>query len=331
MTFVQVLPAAILWVVVLVRLAGLRFGWKPGILMAMVWVAAGTTLNIDGVYLAVDGWIGSRNILNLIVHILIGLGMTELSRLMVVATKAARARWWFLVLGGFALSIGQAALLLASDTTGSATNFTEVYGTLPLIAWYQSLFFVWMGVITAYTGVEAFRRDRTGETRLFRVGFDVIAASCLVACVAVLTKLYLVMLAATGSGGETATTVHGLYRLMIAMTLVGFAIGFALPASKRVRHGIAERKWRSRVIRQLSPVVQRLADTEAGMRAGPGTAPTRHSQSAQERIYSWLIFLGDVRMDTPTLLSASETALLDEIEEKIAPAGSLNPHIPAGS
>lgn len=331
MKLVQVLPAIILWSVVLVRLIGLRGGWKPGILVAMAFVATGSTLNVDPVYLMVDGWLGSRNALNLIVHIAIGVGMTELSRLMLVATGASRSIWRCLVATAGALVGGQIVLLIFADTYGSATNLTEAYGSLPAIIWYQSLFFLWIGAITAFTGVASLQRDRQLESRLFRIGFDIIAASCIVGVAAVGAKLFLIAFAASGTADSVAEIVHSCYRLLIAATLIGFAAGFALPAYQRVRDQLKEKLWLDQALFQLTPIVERWVDTDAGSRAGVSSGLGVDVGEPRERLYRWVIFLSDVRADSPDHLTKCENTVLQEIEEKIAPSGSLVTKITSGS
>lgn len=323
MKLVQVLPALLLWLVVLVRLIGLRAGWKPGILAAMAFVATGSTLNIDPIYLTVDGWLGSRNALNLIVHVAIGLGMTELSRLVLAATGAAQSIWRSLVAVGGVLVAGQIILLTVANTSVSATNLTDFYGELPAIIWYQSLFFLWIGAITAFTGVASLRRDRQTESRLFRVGFDIIAMSCMVGVAAVGVKLFLIAVAAFGVAENVAAVVHSGYRLLIALTLVGFAAGFALPAYQRVRDHWRDKFWLEETLTKLAPIVERLVETDAGARAGVSSRLGVDVGEPRERLYRWLIFLADVRADSPSLLTEPENEVLKEIEEKVAPSGSL--------
>ena len=330
MKLLQILPALILWAVVLVRVIGLRYGWKPGILAAMVLVAIGTTLNIDPLYVFVDSWIGNRNVLNLVVHIVLGLGMTELSRLIVVATGASIARWRFLVATGIALMVAQGVLLLTTETPQSATNFTDVFAGIPAIAWYQGLFFAWIGLITAYTGLECARRDRTGERPSFRIGFDIIAVSCFTGVVAVVTKLLLVIQEATGA--ETDSEIaYVSYRALIALTLVGFAIGFALPAYHRSRQQIGDLVRRRTALARLQPIVHRLLATEAGQRAGQAAELTLTQRSSRSQLYRWVIFVDDIRMEHPELLSPGESKLLDDIEASLAEPGSIGPPARTGS
>jgi hypothetical protein len=327
----QILPALILWSVVLTRIIGLRFGWKPGILTAMVLVAAGTTLNIDPLYITIDSWIGNRNILNLIVHIVLGLGMTELSRLIVAATGASNARWRLLVAVGVALAGAQALMLLTTETPQSATNFTDVFGAIPAIAWYQGLFFAWIGLITAYTGVECMRRDRAGERASFRIGFDVIAASCFAGVLAVLIKLLLVTQEATGTENSLSDIAYVGYRALIAVTLMGFAVGFALPAYHRGRQQIDERARQRAALARLQPIVERLSETEAGQRARQAAALSLGRGSSREQLYRWVIFVDDIRIEHPELLSAEESKLLDDIEASIAEPGSIGTPAHTGS
>lgn len=318
MKMLQILPAAILWAVVLIRVIGLRLGWKPGILAAMVLVAMGTTLNIDAVYLVVDSWVGDRNFMNLVVHVFLGLGMTELSRLIVSATDASRLFWRLLVAAGIALIVVQAVLLLSAETPHSATNFTDAFAGIPEIAWYQGLFFAWIGLITMYTGVECVRRDRTGEKPLFRVGFDIIATSCFIGVLAVVLKLVLICQELAGVDSSLEQVAYVCYRTLIASTLLGFAAGFGLPAYSRGRQQMADRGQRRELLVKLAPIVAKLSETEPGRQAGKAAALNLGSRSSRERLYRWIIFVDDIRMDHPGLLSATERKLLDDIEASFA-------------
>ncbi|EMY36020.1 hypothetical protein D477_001264, partial [Arthrobacter crystallopoietes BAB-32] len=324
MSLLQILPALILWSVVVTRIVGLKFGWKPGILTAMLPVSIGSTLNIDPVYLAVDAVLGNRNILNLVVHIVLGLGMTELSRLIVAATGASNARWRLLVLAGIALSVVQTVLLLISETPGSATNFTDIFASIPTIGWYQGLFFAWIGLITGYTGIECLRRDRTGETASFRVGFDITAVSCLVGVLAVAVKLLLVAQEAAGTESSVSNIVYAGYRTLVALTLIGFAVGFALPAYHRIRLQRAERRRIRSALMRLQPTVSRLVGTDAGQRAREGAALSLRPRASRNQLYRWVIFIDDIRVQHPGLLSADEIELVDNIEARIAHSGPIS-------
>lgn len=324
MKFIQLLPSLILWSVVGVRIVGLRFGWKQGILSAMLPVSIGTTLNIDPVYLTVDAWIGDRNLLNLVVHIVLGLGMTELSRLIVAATNASTVRWRLLVWVGLGLAGVQAALLLSTATPGSATNFTDVFAGIPAIAWYQGLFFAWIGIITAYTGYECVQRNRAEETASFRVGFDIIAGSCLFGVAAVLTKLLLVVQEAQGS--ESSSVMYVLYRGLIAVTLLGFAVGFALPAFSRGRQQWIDWKGRRESLISLQPIVVRLLQTDAGGRAREAAGLSLRRRSSHDQLYRWVIFVDDIRIENPELLSADDIDVIENIEAKLAQTGPYSVH-----
>lgn len=318
MKFIQLLPALILWSVVLVRIIGLKFGWKPGILSAMLLVSTGTTLNMDPVYLTVDAVLGDRNILNLVVHIVLGLGMTELSRLIVAATGASNARWRLLVMTGLILAGVQAVLLFSTSTPGSATNFTDMFAGIPAIAWYQGLFFAWIGLITAYTGFECLRRDRADETASFRMGFDIIAASCFFGVTAVVSKLLLVVHEAEGVESPHAEVTYVAYRGLIAVTLLGFAVGFALPAYTRFRQQWSDWEMRREALTNLQPIVIRLLGTDAGSRAREAATLSLRRSPSQDQLYRWVIFVDDIRVENPDLLSANDIKVLDDIEARLA-------------
>ncbi|MFD8237436.1 hypothetical protein ACFV20_36905, partial [Streptomyces sp. NPDC059696] len=133
MTYLQVAPVLVLWAVVAIRLLGLRYGWKAGVLPAVSAVAIAGTLNIDPVYLAVDQALGGRNVMNLVIHLLVGAGMTDLSRLLLQVTGRGR-RVKVLLAVGLVLGAAQIVLLAVSDTRGSAASFTDTFGNIPTIA-----------------------------------------------------------------------------------------------------------------------------------------------------------------------------------------------------
>lgn len=325
MRLIQLLPALILWSVVLVRFVGLRFGWKQGILRAMLLVSIGTTLNIDPVYLTVDAWIGDRNLLNLVVHVVLGLGMTELSRLVVAATNASTVRWRLLVTVGLGLAGAQAALLFSTATPGSATNFTDVFAGIPAIALYQGLFFAWIGIITAYTGYECVRRNRAEETVSFRIGFDIIAGACLSGVMAVVTKLHLVIHEAQGMESQSTEVAYLVYRGLIAATLLGFAVGFALPAFSRGSQQWSDWKARREALVSLQPIVERLLQTDAGEQAREAAALSLRRFS-KDQLYRWVIFVDDIRLENPELLSTDDIEVLEKIEARLAHNGPNRAH-----
>ncbi|MGX5718023.1 hypothetical protein [Arthrobacter sp. MAHUQ-56] len=325
MKVLQILPAVILWGVVVVRLIGLRFGWRLGILPAVSLVAAGATLNIDAVYLAIDAPLGGRNLLNLFVHLLMGMGMTELSRLLLRATGRASRRWNAVMIAVLVLVVAQAVLLLISDTQGSATNFTDAFAHVPAVAWYQASFFAWVGLITGYTGIECTRRNRCGESRGFRIGFDIVSAACLSGVAAVTTKMALILLEVFAIDGDFEQLLYVGYRALIAITIVGFAVGFILPSYGRVRRGLRARRNRARDLGTLRPLVLRLVETAEGRRAVEAAKVSMDAKNSRTQLYRWFILVSDIRVLHPELLSSHEHELVDEIGKRIEQPGTAQP------
>ncbi|WAP51430.1 hypothetical protein OL239_16660 [Arthrobacter sp. ATA002] len=321
MTHLQVVPVIILWAVVAVRLLGLRFGWKPGILPAVSMVALGATLNIDRIYLAVDPLLGGWNALNLVVHLLMGMGMTELSRLLLRATGQER-RVKLLVGAGIILAVAQLVLLVISDTQGSAASFTDTFGSLPTIALYQGLFFAWFGVISGYTGVETLRRNRHGESCPFRIGFDILSAGCLVGVAAAGLKMFQIGMELRGTGDSYSGLLAVGYQILLALMAVGFAAGFILPSSGRIRDAFRTRAEREQDLEALKPIVTRLAQTPEGRRSMGADSVSPGTRSSKAQLYRWFIFIGDIRVLDPDLLSPQEARIIDEIGTRIEHNGS---------
>ena len=321
MTVLQVLPVLVLWAVVAIRLLGLRVGWKPGVLPAVSAVAVAGTLNIDPVYLALDPLLGGRNVLNLIIHLLMGIGMTELSRLLLRVSGRGR-RVKVLVGVGLVLAVVQIVLLVISDTRGSAASFTDTFGSIPAIAWYQATFFAWFGMICGYTAFEMRRRNRRGESRAFRIGFDVLGIGCLLGVAAAVLKMVQIGLEAQGSGESFNSVLVLGYNVLLALMIVGFAAGFILPSSERVKATFRARDERAQDIAALRPIVARLVQTPQGRRSMGAANISLADRPSKAQLYRWFIFIGDVRVLDPTLLSPHETTIIDEIGTRIEHNGS---------
>lgn len=316
MTLLQVLPIIVLWAMVAIRLLGLRFGWRPGILPAVFLVALGATLNIDPVYLAVDRQLGGWNLLNLIVHLLMGLGMTELSRLLLRVTGRSN-HVKVLITVGLVLAVAQTTLLVVSDTQGSAASFTETFGHIPTVALYQASFFAWFGIVTGYTGLETLRRNRRGESRAFRIGFDLLCAGCMAGVLAASAKMIQIGLAIGGVNDRDISALIIGYHVLLAVMIVGFAVGFILPSYERMRHSFRARTEYARDLAALRPIMGRLVQTPEGRRSiGPANI-VLDAHASKAKLYRWFIFIGDIRVLDPGLLSPQETRIVDEIGTRI--------------
>lgn len=317
MTLLQIVPVAILWSVVAIRVLGLSFGWKPGILPAVKMVALGATLNIDAVYLAVDELLGGWNLLNLIVHLLMGMGMTELSRLLLQVTGRSGRHVRALIGVGIVLAVAQIVLLVVSDTQGSAANFTDTFGGQPTIALYQASFFLWFGTISGYTGVETLRRDRRGESRPFRIGWDILSAGCMSGVLAAAVKMIQICREILG-GDESSNDILVLsYRVFLALMIIGFAVGFILPSYGRIKSTFRSRTERADDLAALRPIVSRLVQTPEGRRSMGAASISLDARTSKSQLYRWFIFIGDIRVLDPALLSQQETRIIDEIGRRI--------------
>jgi hypothetical protein len=322
MTLLQVLPVCILWGMVAIRVLGLFFGWKPSILPAVALIALGATLNIDPVYLAVDRQLGGWNVLNLVVHLLMGVGMTELSRLLLQVTGRSSRQVRVLIIIGVVLGLAQAVLLVVSETSGSAASFTETFGDAPTIALYQASFFAWFGAVTGYTGVETLRRNRCGESPSFRRGFDILSAGCLAGVLAAALKMVQIGSELLGGGdGYAGALVIG-YHVLLALMIIGFAVGFIIPSYERIRETIRSRTQCAQDLAALQPIVRRLVQTHEGQRSMEAANISLDTRNPQTQLYRWFIFIGDIRVLNPELLTSEETTIIDEIGKRIELNGS---------
>lgn len=328
MISLQTLPVLVLWGVVIVRLWGLFFGWKLGVLPAVFVVALGATLNIDQVYLFVDQQLlGDQNYLNLIVHLLMGVAFTDLSRLLLQATGRAgnnNNRVKVLVILGLVLAVVQVALLAASEAYGSATNFTDTFASMFTVALYQTSFFGWVGLVLGYTGAVCLSRDKHGESRSFRVGFDILSIGCLAGLTAVALKMVMIWLEFSDVNTGFDPALYIVYRVFVALTIICFAAGFLLPSYDKIKAAIAARKKTADALDALRPIVQRVVGTAEGRRSMDAVNISLNARSSKTQLYRRFIFIGDIRVLDPDLLSDQEIEIIDEIGKDIEYSGSTD-------
>ena len=291
-------------------------------------VALGATLNIDQIYLFVDqSFLGDQNYLNLIVHLLMGAGLTDLSRLLFRATGREgrnNNRVKVLVILGLVLAVVQIGLLAASETYGSATNFTDTFSSVYTVALYQTTFFGWVGLVLGYTGVSCLTRDKRGESRSFRVGFDILSIGCLAGLVAVTLKMVMVWQEYSGIEFGFDPIFYVVYRVFVALTILCFAAGFLLPSYGKIKAAFAARTERRDALDALRPIVQRVAETPEGRRSMDAANISLTARSSKTQLYRWFILIGDIRVLDPDLLSAEEIATVDEIGKDIEYSGSTD-------
>ncbi len=285
-------------------------------------VTLGVTLNVDPVYLALDPLLGGENLLNLIVHLLMGLGMTVLSRSLLQATRRSSLHINGLVGAGVVLAVVQSLLFLVSDTRGSAEDFTATFGGTPMIALYQATFFAWFGFIAAYTGMKTFRRNRCGESDAFRIGFNVLSAACLMGVVAAIMKMVEICTKLLDGVRTYEGALDVVYHVFIALMTLGFAIAFILPSSGRIRTSLAVRREITDSLNDLRPILRRLASTPEGQRGMNATHISLDAQTSSGQLYRWFIVIGDVRVLNPNLLSAEELRIIDKVGNRIERRGS---------
>lgn len=321
MTLLQVLPVTILWVMVGIRLLGLRFGWKRSMIPALLIVTLGVTLNVDAVYLALDPLLGGENLLNLVVHLLMGLGMTVLSRSLLQATRRSSRHINGLVGAGVVLAMVQSLLFLVSDTPGSAEDFTATFGGTPTIALYQATFFAWFGIIAGYTGMKTFRRNRCGESDAFRIGFNVLSAACLMGVVAAMMKMVEICTELLDGVRTYEGALDVVYHVFIALMTLGFAIAFILPSSGRIKTTLAVRREIADSLNDLRPILRRLASTPEGQRGMDATHISLDARTSSAQLYRWFIVIGDVRVLNSNLLSTEELRIIDKVGNRIERRG----------
>lgn len=335
MNWIQVVPSVLLWVAFLARLSWIVVKTRESndaigptrpvggrLHKALLLAAMSETLNIDELYLWLDRQIGGMNVLNLVVHVCLGMGLSELSMSLQKAAGVSQRRGELLFWASVFLIPAQVVLLITGAAKGTATDFTGTFGHEPVLALYQAIFFAWVAIICIQTALVLHHRPRADETAVFRCGMNIVSAACAAACIASASKLGLVSIATVGASVDLVGLLQGTYTVMIGLTCIGFAIGLGMPAVEKLRQSVQEREWRADIAPELQKIVERVRETEVGAQVvqSSGKLPTG---SSLKDIYSVCIAIRDVQAYGDDILSAAELRFLDEVEERIAPHGSL--------
>ncbi len=309
--------AGFLVMLVIAQLLRFRHRQDHSVLYSAAAIAVSLTLNIDAVYVAVDGVLGGRNVADLIANALLMIGLYFLFRAVIGAawkTGAEALRTplrWFLV--------ASVAVLIVTfffiDAPRSSTTFMIDYGAQPTAAVYSILQFVFIGLVTgtgAYVcAAYAWRMNRWS----YRIGFSLIGVGCVFAVA--LSVLVIAMDVAHVSGHDaTLRSLQSWYWLLYAPALISMSIGAAIPA---VAGWAASIRQRRRLTRLLAPLEQIWQQVNAARYQLPAS-PTAAESSIVERVHRMNIEVRDAllrRPDVETTLSADQLALLETVDRNL--------------
>lgn len=240
----------------------------------------GLLLNIDPVYLIVDGWLGGANLADLLANTAIIVGVAAFARGVAKAADGSSpiAR---VVLGPYVLVgvvIISAAAFFMIKTTGSSTRFMFDYGDQPAAAVYSIVQHLYFGLVTLamavvcvgqLPNVRGFMRT---STVVLLVGSLGQALTCIVVIVMDVSHV---------AGNESLLRLgQYVYDVTNDLSIVLIAAGLVMLPSARFFNARRTNAQIARLVEELSPAWSRALEARS---SGPTVEPSGDQESVLHR------------------------------------------------
>jgi hypothetical protein len=302
---IQVVAAALIWLLVIALLPGIRVRRDHSVLTAAVTISIALTLNIDQVYIGTDSILGRDNFVDLLANISMVVGIYFLSRAIIRAatqdeTGEKRDSPGVTLLA--VVIVGLAASFSAIVTQGSSTRFMVDYGDQWPAALYSSIQFLYIGYVVSVTGVTCFRFRGDMSRPYFRTAFTLIGVGCSFAVLLVLLVLVMDVLHLQGRL-DAMRTVAPIYDAVVLAAMTFLCVGLAIPpVARRVlrrRKSVTEEE----LISDLTKIWDKTAKKRQDVRLVPDTEIVSQQDRAQ-RLHRMLVEVQDALLVDPGLASS---------------------------
>lgn len=319
---IQVVAAALIWLLVVCLLPGLRRRRDHSVLTAAITISVALTLNIDQVYGVFDSVLGGRNFVDLMANVSMVVGIYFLSRAIIRAatpdeTVRKRDRAGLILLA--AVIVGLAASFSAIVTQGSSTRFMVDYGDQWSAALYSSIQFGYIGYVVSVTGVTCFRFRGDMLRPYFRTAFTCIGVGCSFAVLVVLLVLLMDILHLQGRL-EAMRAVSPIYDAAFVAAMAFLCVGLAIPplARRVLRH--RDSVTEEELVSGLTKIWEKTTKQRQDVRLVRDTERISQVDRAQ-RLHRMLVEVQDALLVEPGLgssLDIHDLNVLNAVENYLA-------------
>lgn len=258
----QYIPAAILWILALIKLPQVRDSLSSHVFWAALFAAVGSTLYAPTIYVAVDTILGGRNVAKLAAMLAVMLGFWQFRSAILVAVstdakllehRLSIGRWAIAVTGLSAI-IGFALSIPVSTNTNLQLGYTDE-PSLKVFLFSGAAFLVWAGMDLMLACLRALRHLHSPA---FRIGFLLIALGCAASCLAIIAR---VLYGSISSGPNPTTTFTAVldssYWTLEVLAVLCIGVGLILPSLKRPVNALLRNLQARSLLIQLRPAWQR--------------------------------------------------------------------------
>lgn len=296
----QVAVTGLMALLTTVQFITVRHRRSQRILYSSALITLAMFLNIDEVYLAVDHMLAGRNVTTFVSDAALITGTYFLSAAAIVSVRGAQdrsARWpvRLLVVAGCVMVI----TFLFIDAPYPSTRFMVDFGHQWAAAVYNSIQFVYLGVVLAYTGVVILQNRSRLTTRASSFGFTTFAVGCFIGILLVLDVLGMNTSHLLGFWDQLQF-LQGLYSPMFFAVMTLLCLGLAIPPMARFVLRISRGRHTASLIRELEPLWRRVV-------AGSSLPSAVSDDDHEMQLHRMLVEIEDARFRSPGELRLTET------------------------
>ena len=302
---IQIVTAALIWLLVICLLPGIWRRRDHSVLTAAITISVALTLNIDQIYMGLDSVLGGRNFVDLLANVCMVVGIYFLARAIIRAatpdeTVEKRDSAGMILLAG--VIVGLAASFSAIFTQGSSTRFMVDYGDQWSAALYSSIQFVYIGYVVCVTGVTCFQFRGDMFRPYFRSAFTLIGVGCSFAVLLVLLVLVMDILHLQGRL-DAMRAVSPIYDVTVVAAMTFLCVGLAIPPVARRVLRRRESATEEELISGLTKVWEKTARKRQDVRLVRDTHMISRQDRAQ-RLHRMLVEVQDALLIEPGLGSS---------------------------
>ncbi|GAA4375013.1 DUF6545 domain-containing protein [Agromyces bauzanensis] len=318
---IPVLVSALMWLLLACLLILRRGRGERSVTYAALVIAIAMTLNIDPIYVALDGLVGTANLVTLLADLALTVGVFFLGRGVMKASDH-QPRFAQLALGTPALATALVSAVVAFfliDRGSTTTTFMLDLGYQPAAAAYSVIHFAYYAIVLTAMAVLAARQLRVNR------GVQLLPPASLVLGSAfgfALTAVVITMDVAHVAGNlDLMTAVSVAYNPLYLLTFLFLCFGFAGQPVARTLHARSRERATRALARELEPLWARATAVRPGISQSED-APF-HADDGETLLHRQVVEIRDAMIDTRVSFEVSddERGLVERAERHLLGAG----------
>lgn len=246
----EYVPAAMLWLLTIIRIPTLRDRERASVLRATFFAAIACTLFIPSIYIAADPIFGGHNRVGLLLVVTIMAGFWQFHTATILAIFSDEVRRRRHLLHG-RLAVAAAGTCVVTGFSVSRVEITNqnlplAYGDQPgmqLFLWMGSAFIIW---VCADIALNCLRFLPTMRGRSFKSGVSCFAVGCIFMALALTNRLTLGLLEESSSRiSLLVSSLNWAFPILETLAVLLVSVGLMLPrfheSKQHLRHSIRSR------------------------------------------------------------------------------------------